>query len=359
MTQDFDPHPSSAPHRAPAPALPLVWCLLSAALFGASTPASKLLLGSIGPIVLSGLLYLGGALAVAPWALRQRAALGAIDRRNWLYLLGAVIAGGVLGPALLLTGLSLAPAGSVSLWLTLETVSTALLARVFFREHLHVQTWIAVGLVVAASALLSWATPGGGSAVAFVALACLAWGFDNNFTASIDRFSPSQITFAKGLVAGTVNTTAGLLLAPAVLRTSDVCLALSVGALAYGVSILLYIRGAQQLGATRSQLVFSTAPAFGLALSAVLVGESLTWIHAASAALMAAAIWLWHREHHAHSHRHEPLQHNHAHRHDDGHHGHSHAAGVDADAWHSHEHTHDADHHSHSHRPDLHHRHHH
>ena len=36
--------------------------------------------------------------------------------------------------------------------------------------------------------------------------------------------------------------------------------ALGVGALAYGASIVLYIRGAQHLGATHSQILFSTSP---------------------------------------------------------------------------------------------------
>lgn len=343
-------------HRAP-PTRPLLWCLCSAALFGASTPAAKVLLGDLRPLTLAGLLYLGGALAVLPWALRGPIELRARGRRNWLYLLGSALTGGVLGPVLLLTGLAMMPAGSVSLWLTLESVATALIARVFFREHLHAPTWIAVGLIALASALLSWATPGTGPALLFVALACVAWGFDNNFTASIDRFSPAQVTLAKGLIGCAVNTTAGALLSPAPARAIDVAIALAVGALAYGASILLYIRGAQQLGATRSQLVFATAPAFGLGLSAVVLGEHVTPLQYAAAAIMACAIWLWHREHHAHQHSHEHVLHTHAHRHDDGHHGHAHAELADAHAWHSHEHAHEAEQHSHPHRPDLHHRH--
>jgi drug/metabolite transporter (DMT)-like permease len=233
-------------------ALPLVWCLLSAALFGASTPASKVLLDSLNPLVLSGLLYFGGALAVLPWALRGGTDFRTIDRRNWRYLFGAVATGGVIGPVLLLTGLSMASAGSVALWLNLESVATALLARAFFREHLHLPTWIAVALIVVASALLTRATPSGDVAILLVALACVAWGLDNNFTATIDRFSPAQITLAKGLTAGLINTTAGVAFASAAaIPASAAASSLAVGALGYGVSILLYIRGAQQLGSGR------------------------------------------------------------------------------------------------------------
>ena len=43
----------------------VLFALLSAALFGASTPAAKALLGSIDPTVLAGLLYCGAGIGAA------------------------------------------------------------------------------------------------------------------------------------------------------------------------------------------------------------------------------------------------------------------------------------------------------
>jgi drug/metabolite transporter (DMT)-like permease len=341
-------------HRS---ATPVVWCVLSAALFGASTPASKPLLEGLSPLSLSGLLYVGAAVAVSPWALRGLGSLRAVDRRNVLRLAGAVIFGGVLGPVLLLTGLSMASATSVSFWLNLETVATALLARLFFKEHLGPRTWLAVAMVIAGSVVLAPGTPGGGLAASLVALACVAWGLDNNLTAVIDRLSPAQITFAKGAIAGTVNLTLGHLVAPVPLTTGAAGTALAVGALCYGASLLLYIAGAQHLGATRSQLIFSTAPAWGVGLAWMVLGEPLRAAHLIAAALMGIAIWIWYRERHEHLHRHQPVRHGHWHRHDDGHHDHEHAAPVPPGRWHSHAHTHEPREHAHPHRPDLHHRH--
>ena len=338
-------------------AAPVFWCLLAAALFGASTPASKPLLDGLSPLLLSGVLYLGAALAVSPWALRGLGGLRRADRRNVSRLALAVLFGGVLGPVLLLTGLSLASAASVSLWLNLETVATAVLARLFFKEHLERNTWIAVALVIAASILLSPGTPGGGMAIGLVALACVAWGLDNNFTAVIDRFTPAQVTFAKGLIAGSANLVLGLIVDPQPAVGWAFGAGLVVGAFSYGASLLLYIGGAQHLGATRSQLIFSTAPAWGLGLSWLVLGERLEAVHLVAAAMMALAIWLWHREQHAHVHRHHRVTHRHWHRHDDGHHDHEHDGSVAPGAWHSHEHTHQAQEHEHPHQPDLHHRH--
>jgi drug/metabolite transporter (DMT)-like permease len=337
---------------------PILWCVIAAALFGASTPASKPLVSELGPLVLSGVLYLGAAVAVAPWALRDLARLRGVDGRNIARLCGAVVFGGIVGPVLLLTGLALAPAGSVALWLNLEAVATAVLARLFFREHLGASTWLAVALIVAASVLLWTGIPQGGLAAALVALACVAWGLDNNLTAVIDRFSPAQITFTKGLVAGTVNIGLGLAFATSSATMPAVGIALVIGALSYGVSLLLYVAGAQHLGATRSQLVFSTAPLWGLVIAWLVLGEPVQFAQLGAAGLMGVAIWLWGRERHSHAHAHVRVTHSHWHRHDDGHHDHEHIDTSTAPTgWHAHEHSHDAVEHEHPHRPDLHHRH--
>jgi drug/metabolite transporter (DMT)-like permease len=349
--------PSRADTRHERQGGPILWCLLAAALFGASTPVSKPLLGGLSPLLLSGVLYLGAAMAVAPWALRGLSGLRTVDRKNLTRLCGAVVFGGVLGPALLLTGLSLSSAASVSLWLNLETVATALLARFFFKEHLDRTTWLAVALVVVASILLSPGSPKGGLAMGLVALACLAWGLDNNFTAVIDRFTPAHVTFAKGLIAGVVNLGLGFVFDPAPAVAWAFGAGLVVGAFSYGASLLLYIAGAQHLGATRSQLIFSTAPAWGLVLAWLALGETLEAVHLVAAFMMAFAVWLWHRERHSHPHRHAPATHRHWHRHDDGHHDHDHETRPSPGTWHAHEHTHEPQEHAHPHRPDLHHRH--
>jgi drug/metabolite transporter (DMT)-like permease len=245
----------------------------------------------------------------------------------------------------------------VSLWLNLETVATAVLGRLFFKEHLALRTWTAVALVVGASAVLGSGTPQGGVAVVWVALACLAWGLDNNLTALIDAYSPAQITFAKGAVAGSVNLGLGLWFEPSALTAWTLSTGLAVGALGYGASLLLYVAGAQHLGATRSQLLFSTAPLWGLLLAWLALGEPVLPAQLAAVPLMGLALWLWHREHHEHPHVHAAATHRHWHRHDDDHHDHDHEVPVAAGSWHSHEHQHEAIEHAHAHRPDLHHRH--
>lgn len=336
---------------------PLVACITAAVLFGVSSPASKALLASLSPLTLAGLLYLGAAVGVFPFALRGGSATARRSRKNVARLGGVALFGGALGPVLLLMGLSQAPAASVSLWLNLETPATALLGWLFFREHLDKRVVVAVILVTIASALLAGAS---GAALVPAALlvagGCLCWGLDNNLSASIDGFTPAQSTLAKGLAAGTVNLALGFAVGAPLPRALDVGAALLLGSLAYGASIVLYVRAAQQLGAVRSQLVFSSAPFFGVLVAWVALREPVLATQLAAAALMLAAIALLHRERHAHEHTHEAMTHTHWHRHDDGHH-HDHVHDPPVVGGHVHEHVHEATTHAHVHRPDLHHRH--
>ncbi|MBI4518912.1 MAG: DMT family transporter [Deltaproteobacteria bacterium] len=332
--------------------------VLAAALFGAATPTSKLLLSDLSPFQLAGLLYLGAAVGVLP-AARRGGGIRLPDRSdqlNRLRLLGAVVAGGICGPVLLLLGLRVATATSVSLWLTFETAATALLGTLVFRDHLGLRGWAGVACALAGAGLLALPSgPSGMMAGGLVLLACVCWGLDNHLTALIDGMTPSQSTFWKGLVAGTTNLVIGLVLAPLSAGLVPLLAALFVGIWAYGASIVLYITSAQALGGTRAQVAFASAPLFGVIFSVLLLAESLSPVHGGSALLFIAGVGLLTLENHAHTHEHDAAMHEHAHRHDDGHHDHEHPG--PAPLWHSHRHVHEATAHGHRHWPDLHHRH--
>jgi drug/metabolite transporter (DMT)-like permease len=231
------------------------------------------------------------------------------------------------------------------------------LAWLLFKEHLHGRVWVSLCLVLAASLLLLW--PGGsqlGLAALLVALACLCWGLDNNLTALIDGLTPDQTTLVKGTIAGTTNLTLGLVVHGGLPPARILAVALLVGALCYGLSLVLYIAAAQQLGATRSQLVFSSAPFWGVALAWTFLAEPRHPVQIAAGTMMLAALWVLKGERHGHEHSHVRLRHVHWHRHDDLHHGHAHE-NVGPASGHSHEHVHEPKTHSHPHQPDLHHRH--
>ncbi len=336
----------------------ILQALVAAALFGAATPASKVLLAELPAQALAGLLYLGAACAMAPSLLRRRAhGAGRRSGRDRLRLAGAVGLGGIAGPVLLLEGLRSATAGSVALWLNLEMAFTAALGAWWFREPLGWTGWLGAAGVVGAGILVASGDGGGGvRAVGLVAAACACWAVDNHLTARIEGITPARATFWKGAVAGSANLLLAVSTAPLEAGVGAIGSALALGGLAYGASVALYVSAAQQLGATRAQGAFATAPFLGAGLAWAVLGEPLGAVRAIGGVLLAGSVLLLLRARHGHEHAHTAVEHVHAHRHDDDHHRHEHP-GARASAAHTHWHRHEPFVHAHPHWPDLHHRH--
>jgi drug/metabolite transporter (DMT)-like permease len=332
---------------------------LAALLFGAAAPLGKPLLGHLNEFFMAGLLYLGAAIGVSLILLKEKTFQWPwqIRRRDLYKLTGSIFFGGMLGPVLLLAGLRLAAAGSVSLWLNMEMVATVVLGYVFFKDHLTPKGWLASLGVLAAATLLAWeGGQAGFRAGGLIALACLSWGVDNHLTALIDGITPAQVTFWKGIVAGSVNTALGLVMGSTSINPLYVSGALALGAVSYGLSILFYITSAQRLGATRAQLIFSSAPFFGLML-AFFLGERLSFIQLGAFILFMGSVFLLLQETHSHEHHHQSLSHVHMHEHPSEHHAHDHPDLEAEPISHSHAHEHVPSTHNHPHWPDLHHRH--
>ena len=330
--------------------------LLAAFFFGVSTPLSKALLSDLNPFLLAGLLYLGAGIGLSAYTLlRGGRLLPPPATLKYKYIVGMIVFGGLLGPVLLLAAIKIAPAASVSIWLNLELVATAILGHFLFKDHLDKRGWLSVAMSLAAGILLSYSGGAAGfTAGLLVALACFSWGFDNHFTAIIDDLSPVQSTIIKGLAAGTTNTLIGLALAGGMPELPALGKALLVGFHCYGLSITFYISAAQKLGAVRSQLIFSLAPIFGVILSVLALHEGLSAVQLVSGAMLLASVWLMLAEKHAHAHEHHEMEHTHEHAHGDLHHDHHDGAQKEP---HAHLHRHSAATHVHPHWPDLHHRH--
>ncbi|MHC1733140.1 MAG: DMT family transporter [Bacteroidales bacterium] len=334
--------------------------LLAGLLFGLATPLSKVLLSEFNSFLLAGLLYLGAALAFLPFIIKNGREEFTVLRQSGKKkaLAGVIISGGMLGPLLLMAGLRAANAMSVSVWLNLELVATAVLGVLFFREHIDRFTIYGILFTLAAGILVSLQEPGSGIVSGFlILLACIAWGVDNHLTAVIDGVSARTITFIKGLFGGIINLSAGLLLSDGIGQVNFLFYALLIGAFSYGVSIVLYVETAQSIGATRSQILFSTAPFWGIIAAWILLREPIGIITIGSMVLLIPGIVFISFSSHGHTHKHTGTTHIHLHSHDDGHHDHPHPDNGGKFLRHTHVHDHKGTEHAHAHYPDLHHRH--
>jgi drug/metabolite transporter (DMT)-like permease len=344
----------------------VVLALVSAALFGVSTPAAKALLGTIEPSVLAGLLYCGAGIGVAvlrrvarPLILRGESGEARLARADIPWLAGAIFAGGIAGPLLLMLGLSRTEAATASLLLTLEGTATALLAWFVFHENVNRRVAGGMACLLAGAATLAWSgQPSVSGLIGPLAVvgACAAWGLDNNLTRKVSLADPLQVVELKGLIAGPVNLAIGLWMGGGLPGPSLTAVAGLVGFIGYGVSLVLFVLALRHLGSARTGAYFSTAPFVGALAAIALLGEPFTAQLAVAGVMMAAGVYLHLTERHEHEHVHEPLVHTHAHVHDE-HHQHAHATSDPPGEPHTHEHSHVWMRHSHPHVPDMHHTH--
>jgi len=331
----------------------------AAALFGAGTPIAKALLGAANPWLLAGLLYAGSGIALSIVRMSKGLPPVRLAGRDLATLVGAIFTGGIAGPVLLMYGLAAMPSATASLLLNCEGVFTALLAWIVFRENIDSRIALGMVAIVAGAVALTWTQdapradllPG-----SFVLAACLAWAIDNNLTRRIATHDSMWLASVKGLTAGAVN----LLIASWAGQTwpsaATLTAALGLGALAYGLSLTLFVVALRHLGAARTGAYFSTAPFVGALIAVLGLGEPVSSRLLVAAGLMGLGVWLHLTEHHSHVHTHPADEHEHEHSHD-SHHTHTHDPPLPAGERHAHRHRHERLVHSHHHFPDADHQH--
>ena len=334
--------------------------LLAALSFGISAPLAKLLLAEVPAQLLAGLLYLGAGLGLTVLkVVRPGTREAPLTRGDGPPLLGVIVLGGVAGPLLLLVGLGRVSGAAGALLLNLEAPLTILLAALLFGEHLGRRAALA-SLCILLGALVLRVGPGAlvldELGAAAIAGACLCWALDNNLTQRLSLKDPFQVVRIKTLAAGAFNCALALGLGASLPRASVLALALVLGLVSYGVSVVLDAYALRLHGAAREAAYFATAPFVGALAAVPLLGESLGAPELAAMTLMVAGVVLLLRERHSHVHVHEPHAHAHLHVHDE-HHQHEHGSGDPAGEPHAHMHRHAHLVHEHPHVPDLHHRH--
>jgi drug/metabolite transporter (DMT)-like permease len=331
----------------------------AALLFGAGTPLAKLLLASVNPWLLAGFLYLGSGAGLSLYRLLWRIRPGRLEKGEWPWLAGAIVAGGILAPVLLMLGLKGMPASGTSLLLNAEGVFTSLLAWIVFRENFDRRIALGMLAIVGGALVLSWPVQAKFAslwpAVAILG-ACVGWAVDNNLTRKVSLSDATWIAAIKGWVAGSVNLCIAISLSADFPSPPLIVASLGLGSIAYGASLTLFVLSLRQLGTARTGAYFSVAPFFGAALAVPLLGEVINQRLITAGALMAFGVWLHLTERHAHKHHHEPMEHEHEHTHDE-HHRHEHDAANTFAERHTHRHKHAPLTHFHAHFPDMHHQH--
>ena len=314
-----------------------LYAVLAAALYAINVPLSKLLMTQVQPTMMAAFLYLGAGLGLFLYGLAERA-VGKRVRREPLtkkelpYTVAMVVLD-IAAPILLMLGIARTGSANVSLLNNFEIVATSVIALAVFREVISKKLWLAIALVVAASALLTFEGEGAfafNSGSLFVIGACLCWGMENNCTKKISNKSSVEIVVIKGTFSGLGSLLCALIVGERLPAVPWMVCVLLLGFVAYGLSIHFYIMAQKDLGAAKTSAFYSVAPFLGVAFSFVLLGERPGLRFYAALAIMLLSTYLMVRDTIA-------LQHTHEHEHDGTVHSHLHTHGTDST---DHTHTH-------------------
>lgn len=275
------------------------FALLAAVLYAVNTPFSKLLLREVPATVMAALLYLGAGIGVFALSAVRRlmgkaAAERRLTRRELPYTVGMVVLD-IAAPIFLMAGLTATTAANAALLNNFEIVATAVTAMAVFREGISKRLWAAIALVTAASLLLSFENM---SSLSFskgsilVLLACVCWGFENNCTRMLSVKDPLEIVVVKGFGSGLGALCIAFGRGEHLPQMRLCAAALGLGFVAYGLSIVCYIRAQRQLGAAKTSAYYAAAPFVGAALSMVILRETPGLVYFIALAIMLAGAYL-------------------------------------------------------------------
>ncbi len=322
----------------------IVYALLAAAFYAINVPLSKLLLERVGPATMAALLYLGAGLGVGLMSLAgKRKQAEKLTGKDLPFVIGMIVLD-IAAPIFLMLGIGMGSSSNASLLGNFEIVATTVIALAVFHESVSRRLWAAIGLITLSSILLSFE---GADSVRFscgslfVLLATLCWGLENNCTRNISSKSTYEIVVLKGIFSGMGSLGIALLRGESLPGVAHIALALLLGFVAYGLSIFLYVRAQNTLGAAKTSAYYAVAPFIGAFLSFAFLRETLSGTYLLALGIMIAGTALVAADTLAGSHVHEH-QHTFVHTHDGTTHAHTVA--------HSHAHDHYGSEARHAHR---------
>lgn len=326
----------------------IIYALLAAVFYAVSVPFSKVLMKNVGPTSMAALLYLGAGIGIGILALfnkRDREKSQKLSRKDLPYVIGMIVLD-IAAPIFLMLGISYGSSANASLLGNFEIVATSVIALVIFKEAISKRLWAAISLITLASVLLSFEGVGSfqlsyGSL--FVLLATVCWGLENNCTREISTKNTYDIVMLKGIFSGLGSLVIALIKKEFLPEYRYIAGALFLGFVAYGLSIFLYVRAQNTLGAAKTSAYYAVAPFVGSFLSFVFLNEQLSWMYLIALIVMIAGTVLVVVDtlirHHAHLHQHtfvhthdgsthtHTIEHSHDHSHyvTDDKHGHHHS----------------------------------
>lgn len=201
----------------------------------------------------------------------------------------------IAAPIFLMIGLTMTTSANASLLNNFEIVATSVIALCIFKEVISKRLWLAIFLLTFSSILLSVEDIKSLSlslGSIFVLGACICWGFENNCTRMLSSKNPLEIVIIKGFGSGIGSLCIALFLGERYTNFSYILIALLLGFVAYGLSILLYIYAQRYLGAAKTSTYYAVSPFIGVLLSFLIFRQPPTPLFLIAFGIMLAGAFL-------------------------------------------------------------------
>ena len=277
----------------------ILYALLAAVFYALNVPMSKILLEHVGTTMLAALLYLGAGIGIGLGAgvaggikrlTAKNTGIERLTKKDFPFVVGMILLD-IAAPIFLMLGLHYGTSSNASLLGNFEIVATTVIALFVFKEAVSKRLWAAIALITLSSILLSF--EGADSlhfsyGSLFVLLATTCWGFENNCTRKISSKNTYEIVVLKGIFSGLGSMMIAFATGEHLPEIKYIGLALLLGFVAYGLSIFLYIRAQNVLGAAQTSAYYAVAPFVGASLSFLFLREPLTGIYLVALAVMIA-----------------------------------------------------------------------
>lgn len=233
---------------------------------------------------MAALLYLGAGIGIGMMSLfnkKDREKAESLTKAELPYIVGMIVLD-IAAPIFLMLGISYGSSANASLLGNFEIVATTVIALILFKEAVTKRLWVAIGLITLSSILLSFEGTDSfhfsyGSLLVIMATVC--WGLENNCTRELSSKSTYQIVMLKGLCSGLGALVIALIKRESFPGIGYIAIALALGFVAYGLSIFMYVRAQNVLGAAKTSAYYAVNPLIGALLAFVFLSESLSWMY--------------------------------------------------------------------------------
>lgn len=275
----------------------MLYALLAAVFYASNVPVSKMLLKKVEPTFMAALLYLGAGIGIGILFLLQKKGKEKAERlsKDDLPFVMGMIVLDIAAPICLMLGISYGSSSHASLLGNFEIVATTVIALFVFKEAVSKRLWAAIVLITISSILLSFEGVDSlkfSAGLLFVLAATVCWGFENNCTRKISSKNTYEIVVLKGIFSGLGSLLVAICKGEEIPAFLPAAGALLLGFVAYGLSIFLYVRAQNTLGAAKTSAYYAVAPFVGVLLSFVLLREKLSAMFPVAFAIMAAGSFL-------------------------------------------------------------------